>query len=42
MHQDKLTGPNLMHKAPTGKSDAHGAVVTGTTELTLVAGGQNP
>lgn len=42
VHQDKQTGPNLMHKTITGKVNATGGVVTDTTELTLVVGGQQP
>lgn len=42
VHQDKQTGPDLMHKTITGKVNAVGAVVTDTTELTLVVGGQKP
>ncbi|WP_407568910.1 hypothetical protein [Deinococcus altitudinis] len=42
VHQDKQAGPYLMHKTLTGKVDAHDAVVTDTTEVTLVVGGQKP
>ena len=43
VRQDKQTGPNLMHKTLTGRvAGSHGAVVTDTTEVTLVVGPPKP
>ncbi|MGY2892570.1 hypothetical protein [Deinococcus sp. UYEF24] len=43
VHQDKQTGPNLMHQTLTGRVDGgHGLVITDTTEVTLVVGPPQP
>jgi hypothetical protein len=38
VHQDKQTGPNLMHKTLTGTGNFKDATITDTTEVTLVVG----